>query len=417
MSRNPNRGRVYRRCGCRDAAGHQVGAACPAFVQRRHGRWAFAVDLPSLDRRRKTLRRSGFHTQAAARSALHRVLACERAGVHSDDRQTVADYLAAWIEHKAHSLKPTTLARYRDYLVKDLSPALGAIRLEELTHHHIATWVADQLAAGRGPVTVHRCVATLSSALGDAVRQHRLLHNPARFANLPRPLRQDRVCWSPTEAVTFLRYCTAVGDPLTELFELIVCTGLRKGEALALHWTNVDLDARLLFVRWTLSNINNTTPVFTSPKTRSSHAWVGLSDRAVAALRRQAERQQQQRIAAGTAYRDQDLVFTRRHGQPLRPEYVLRRLYTLTAEAGLPRIRVHDLRHFAATTMLSSQVPLAMASKTMRHSTLSTTTEVYGHLLRHVAHQAVDAIDTALSLAERDLAASGDLDATTAAAF
>jgi integrase len=66
----------------------------------------------------------------------------------------------------------------------------------------------------------------------------------------------------------------------------------------------------------------------------------------------------------------------------------------------VPQIRVHDLRHFAATTMLSSQVPLAIASKTMRHSTLSTTTEVYGHLLRHVAQQAVEAIDTALTTAE-----------------
>lgn len=94
------------------------------------------------------------------------------------------------------------------------------------------------------------------------------------------------------------------------------------------------------------------------------------------------------------------LVFTRRGGQPLRPEYVLHRFHKLTEQAGLPRIRVHDLRHFAATTMLSSQVPLAMASKTLRHSTLSTTTEIYGHLLRHVALDAVKAIETALKEAE-----------------
>ncbi|MGD9527584.1 MAG: tyrosine-type recombinase/integrase [Pseudonocardia sp.] len=117
-------------------------------------------------------------------------------------------------------------------------------------------------------------------------------------------------------------------------------------------------------------------------------------------MRRQAERQQLLRLANGPRYQDHDLVFTRRNGQPLRHEYVLRHLRQLTTDAGLPRIRVHDLRHFAATTMLSSQVPLAMASKTMRHSTLSTTTEVYGHLLRHVAHQAVEAIDTALTAAE-----------------
>ena len=85
------------------------------------------------------------------------------------------------------SLKPTTLARYRDYIHKDLSPALGPIRLEELTHHHIAGFVTSQLAAGRGLITVHRCIATLSSALTDAVRHHRLIHNPARYANIPRP--------------------------------------------------------------------------------------------------------------------------------------------------------------------------------------------------------------------------------------
>jgi integrase len=157
----------------------------------------------------------------------------------------------------------------------------------------------------------------------------------------------------------------------------------------------------MLFVRYTLSNINNTTPVFTTPKSRSSHTWIGLSERVIRALRRQAERQRLQRLAAGVHYRDQDLVFTRADGQPLRPEHVLRHLHQLS-DAAAPRIRVHDLRHFAATTMLSSQAPLAITSKTMRHSTLSTTTEIYGHLLRHAAHQAVEAIDVALTTAEND---------------
>lgn len=126
---------------------------------------------------------------------------------------------------------------------------------------------------------------------------------------------------------------------------------MRKGEALALHWADIHLDEHVLFVRQTLSNINNTTPVFTTPKTKSSLAWIGLSDRVTAALQNQAERQP-----------DRALVFTRRGGQPLRSEYVLHRFHKLTEQAGLSKIRVHDLRHFAATTMLSSQVPLASCS-------------------------------------------------------
>jgi hypothetical protein len=163
MSRNRNRGRVYRRCACRDTTGRQLGARCPELADRRHGRWASAVDLPTIDGHRKTMRRCGFLTQGQALTALHRVLACEQAGIHLDDRQTVAEYLNRWLEYKERMLKPTTLVRYTDYVRKDLSPALGAIRLEDLTHHHIADFVRDQLAAGRGRVTLRRCVATLSS--------------------------------------------------------------------------------------------------------------------------------------------------------------------------------------------------------------------------------------------------------------
>jgi integrase len=346
------------------------------------------------------MRRCGFATKTDARSALHRVLACERAGVECDDRQTVADYLGAWLQYKALTLKPTTLARYTDYVIKDLIPAMGAIRLEHLHHRHIAQFVRDQMAADRGLITLRRWVATLSSALTAAVRQHRLTHNPARYTLLARPPRVERVCWTPQEAVTFLRHCADVADPLANLYEVIIGTGMRRGEALALHWSDERLVDRVLFVRYTLSNGDNSRPVFSPPKTRSSYAWIALSDRVVAALTRQRECQRVLRLASACDYEDQDLVFARRDGQPLRPEYVLRHFRALTDAVGLPRIRVHDLRHFAATTMLSSQVPLAMASKTMRHSTLSTTTEIYGHLLRQVCHDAVKAIETALTLVD-----------------
>jgi integrase len=161
--------------------------------------------------------------------------------------------------------------------------------------------------ADAGPTTLRRCIGTLSSALTDAVRHYRLPHNPARHAPVPRPPRRERVCWTPKQAAAFLRYCVQINDPLTELYELIIGTGMRKGEALGLHWADVDLAERMLFVRYTLSNVNNTTPVFTTPKTRSSHAWIGLSHRVIRALKHQAERQHRQRLAAGPDWEDSDL--------------------------------------------------------------------------------------------------------------
>ena len=388
---NPTRGRVYRRCACRDDAGDQLGPHCPKLSNRSHGRWSYAVDLTPVDGKRKTRRRGGFATKQEARAALAKILEYEHTGFVIDDRQTVGDYLTEWMRTKALTLKPTTIANYQRYITQDLLPSLGHLRLETLNHRHVVRFVHDQLNADRGLTTIRRCVATLSSALHDAVRQRRLPHNAARYVTVPRPPKYERTCWTPTQAARFLRHCADHDDPLTNLFEVIIGTGMRRGEALALHWADINLDERLLYVRYTLSNINNTTPVFTAPKTRSSQAWISLSDRVIAALCRQAARQP-----------GHDLAFTRRAGQPLRPEYVLRHFHDLSAQAGLPRIRVHDLRHFAATTMLSSQVPLVMASRTLRHSTVSTTTEIYAHLLKPVANDAVNTIETALATCDHN---------------
>jgi len=109
--------------------------------------------------------------------------------------------------------------------------------------------------------------------------------------------------------------------------------------------------------------------------------------------------QQFDRLAWGSAYEDDGLVFARENGTPLRPEYVLRRFYELTAAAGLPRVPLHNLRHLAATLMLGSGVPLAVASKVLRHSQVGITAYLYGHLTREVSHAAVDGLAAVLDAA------------------
>ncbi|WP_071806062.1 Arm DNA-binding domain-containing protein [Couchioplanes caeruleus] len=107
MRPNPNRGRVYRRCGYRDSHGRQLGTRCPRLSNTRHGSGAYAVDMPSLNGKRKTRRRSGYATKTEASTALAKTLECERAGVHLDDTETVAQYLTGWLQERSRTLKPT----------------------------------------------------------------------------------------------------------------------------------------------------------------------------------------------------------------------------------------------------------------------------------------------------------------------
>ncbi|MFI5793677.1 tyrosine-type recombinase/integrase [Streptomyces sp. NPDC051677] len=152
----------------------------------------------------------------------------------------------------------------------------------------------------------------------------------------------------------------------------------------------------MLYVRCTLSAIDNNHLVITTPKTRSSRGWVAISPRVATALRHRARSTSRTRGDPNNPFAG--LVFCRHDGSPLRPHLVLDRLRRLSEEAGVSRVTVHDLRHLAAT--ITAGVPLTVVSKTLRHSALSTTANLYSHLTQKAARQAVDTIDRALTGAE-----------------
>ncbi|MFI9330187.1 site-specific integrase [Kitasatospora sp. NPDC052868] len=185
-------------------------------------------------------------------------------------------------------------------------------------------------------------------------------------------------------------------DRLSDLFEVMLGTGMRRGEILALHWDDVHLMDRKLYVRWALAAVNNNGILFREPKTEAGRAWISLSPRAMTALHRQAALQ----MATHPEGRLEGLVFAHGGGSPLRPQWVLDQLRKRTAELDLPRVGLHDLRHTPASIMIAADIPVAVVSKTMRHSTLAITINLYGHLLKDSADQAVNALSTALDHAD-----------------
>jgi integrase len=292
--------------------------------------------------------------------------------------------------------------------------SVALLLLEHLRHEHVQALVDDLSAAGRGATTVRRIIAALSSAMTAAVKQRRLTHNPCEHVTLPKVERTEARVWTATQAVTFLEGIAA--DRLANLYEVIIGTGMRRGEVLALRWPNIDIENRALYVdpkRGTLSSVAGRLE-FTAPKTVGSAAGVGLSPRVIAAFVRQAGLQEVERGQWGTAYEDDQLVFARENGAPLRPEYVLRHFQALSDTVGLPRVTLHQLRHLAATLMIASGVPLAVASKMLRHSQVGITADLYGHLTREASHSAADGLAAVLDAAAAELAIERVMrDATT----
>jgi len=204
----------------------------------------------------------------------------------------------------------------------------------------------------------------------------------------------------PEQCHVFLR--TAGQDRLATLYRLLMTTGLRRGEVVGLRWQDVDLDSQCLFIVQQITEVRGRLVVGT-PKTRRGARVVPLDDGAVGRLRNHQEIQELERVAWSDAWHDSGLVFTREDGQLLRPEYVTRHFQKLAADAGLPVIRLHDLRHTNATIALAAGVDIEVVSDRLGHSTTAITADLCTHVNRNVGRAAADRIADVLTAADEAL--------------
>jgi integrase len=202
----------------------------------------------------------------------------------------------------------------------------------------------------------------LRAALDIAVRDGLLSRNPATVVKRPGVERRDAA------------YLTA-----QQAQRLMLATGLRRGEALGLHWSDVDLDGRLLRVRWTLTRTFAGLQLG-EPKTDKSRRTVPLPRSAVEALRAQRSRQAAERLAAPREWRDTGLVFTSEIGTPLEPRNVLRRFDLLARRAGLRGVHLHTLRLSAASFLLAAGTHTKVVQEHLGHSPYAITADISSHV-------------------------------------
>ncbi len=348
-----------------------------SITKRGDRTWRLTVELErdplTGRRRRRTETVHGTRREAEARLA-QLIHEAETGLAVEPSRLTVADWLRTWLDQAAPRLRATTRERYRATVEGRLIPQLGAYRLQGLRPVHIQAAHARWLQEGLQPATVASFHRVLGRALREAERLQLIARVPTAAVSPP-PVQGRRLELSEELVSGALSAVRAQEQPWRALGLLILHTGMRRGEACGLRWADLDLDAGLATIRVTRTIAHDASIVTGPPKTRAGERAVILLPEVVDALRDWRRLQVAERLAAGPAWQGEDWVFTSGVA-PLRPDAVTH-WWTRTARtAGIP-LRLHDLRHLAATIMARQGVPPRVIAAALGHSRASFTLDVY----------------------------------------
>lgn len=307
-------------------------------------------------------------------------------------KQTVKDYLNYWLEdtHKA-TLKVSTYAMYRRHLDNHIIPHLGHIPLKKLTTDHVQSFCSKLSSEGLKSGTVRLVHTILYAALQDAVRWKRLTVNACETVKLPRHTQREVQPLDQEQAKRLLR--VAQGSRLDCIIIVALTTGMRLGEILALRWTDIDVEERVLEVRHTVDYIKGHGWVESEPKTEHGRRSLLLPHVTVDALKGHRTYQLEVRLTAGVTWKEQGLVFPNRDGGYFRRPRLYAIFKKLLQESNLPDMHFHDLRHSAATILLSRGVPIKVIQEILGHGNISTTMNIYGHVLPSMHRNAMDDMD------------------------
>lgn len=413
-----------------------------SIVQRPDGRWVARVDLGWVDGKRRRKAVYG-RTRREVADKLPKVLrAVQQGAALPDERQTVEQFLARWLEQKRGQLRPRAWQTYEQAVRLHLAPGIGRIALARLAPAQLEAWFRTHQEKGTSARNIRYARTVLRAALNQARKWRMVSDNVAALVDPPRYQAKEIQPLTPEQARALLD--AAKGHRLGALVSVATALGLRLGEALGVRWVDVDFDAGTLSVRQALERSGGdaaarrpliierrtlltrltaapkrsaerreirrqletlrarwrdvrTTLRITEPKSARSRRTIRMPGVVVAALKAHRTRQRENRLAAGGAWEETGLVFTSPIGTALDPRNMTRAFKALLAKAELPAIRFHDLRHTAATLLLVQGVDPRTIMETLGHSQISLTLNTYSHVLPALQVDAAAKMDAILT--------------------
>ena len=311
-------------------------------------------------------------------------------------RQTVAGFLKAWLEDSVKLTNRHSTYRSYDWIVRvHLIPGLGKLSLEKLNPQVLQAFITSRTQAGLSPATVKHINATLRAALSQAEDWELVDRNVAKLVKLPRAKKYKPTVLSPEQAKAFLLFSD--GHPQEALFSVALSLGLRRSEIVGLRWQDIDFVAGTLRVTHSIERIKGKGLQLGELKSTKAQRVLRLPLVCVQALTRQKEKQRVAREWCGASWKEADFVFTTGIGTPMQPEMLTHEFKAAIAAAGLPNMRLHDLRHSCATLLLAQGVHPKLVQETLGHSTYQLTMDTYSHMIPQLRNEVADRMDEILS--------------------
>ena len=374
--------------------------------QRADGTWEARITLGTNPGTGKPMRKSIYgKTQKEVRQKMQKALVEVDEGSYTEQSKiTVKQWMETWLAEFTGDVKDSTRTSYRQHMNNHIIPALGAVKLSEITPAACQKFINDlSRVKGLSAKTVKNVHGVLHHALKQAVRLGYMRMNPTEACTLPRI---EKAKIDPLDAPEIKRLLDVLGDDVySDVLRVDIFTGMREGEILGLQWSCVDFNRGTITIEKQLSRprVKGEEYRFTSLKNDKPRT-VQPAPFVMQILKRQRRRQAEQRIQAGGAWDDcgfPDLVFTSETGKYLNYTIVLRHLKKALEKAGLPEKRFHDLRHTYAVSSLQAGDDVKTVQENLGHHTAAFTLDQYGHVtesMRQASAQRMEAFINGLKM-------------------
>ncbi|MGV8168160.1 MAG: tyrosine-type recombinase/integrase [Alkaliphilus sp.] len=370
------------------------------LINRGKSIWLVRMFLGRDENGKRVYHNKTIHgNKKAAQAYLNRILLEKDTGTfYEPSKEVLSVYLEKWLEVAVKNRVTEKTHDSYTYLIKlYINPELGDIPISQLTAIRVQDMYNSLIKKNLSSRTVRYVHSVLRNALEQAVKWQSIKQNPTQYVDLPKHEKtQEITALSVEETKRFLDASTF--NRWGVLFELMITTGLRPGEAYGLTWNNVDFIKKQIYVIKAISRVKGKWTL-KEPKTKKSKRTLPLPETTLQRLKDHKKEQTLEKLKARD-YNDHAFVFASNNGNPLEARNVINQYFKpLLEQVGLPRtIRLYDLRHTCATLLMASDVNPKVVAERLGHSNVSMTLNTYTHVLPGMQEEATNKLDKLLFL-------------------